>query len=877
MKADILREKYLDFFKSKKHKVVLSDSLIPVDDPTVLFTPAGMNQFKKQFMGFNAGFTRAVSSQRCLRTDDLDKVGKTAVHHTFFEMLGNFSFGDYFKDEAIQWAWEFLIEELKIPQERLWVSVYQEDSEAYLIWKDKVGIPKERIVKLGDHDNFWPADAKEKGPNGPCGPCSEIFYDFGEDVGCGEKVCDPSCSCGRFAEIWNLVFTQYNRKDGGILEPLPKKNIDTGMGLERLTAVMQGVKNNFQTELFQPIVKEIEDRGQRTEDREKENLLYAVSDHIRAVVFSIYDGVIPSNEARGYVIRKIIRKSLMHLRALEVKLPFLYKLVPVVSQVMLKPYPELRERQENITQIILSEEKAFIATLETSDKILSDKFSDKKNSQEDILGVLAFELYDTNGVPFEITKDWLSKNKFSFKEEKLETCFSSCMEEQKARSKQKSAMKGDVFGLSHAHLAVKKTNFLGYKSFSGTAKLLKILTGKSQGKKIKEGEEAVVILDKTCFYPESGGQVGDTGLIIKGKNIFEVLSTQKVDKVILHHGRVKKGSFKLLDQVTAEVDQKRRMDIARNHTTTHLLQAALRKVLGEHIRQQGSLVSEEKLRFDFSHFKAITGEELSRIEEEVNKNILEAVSLEVKEMPIAMAKKKGALAFFGEKYEDKVRMVSVADVSRELCGGTHLDNTAQAGSFKIIHESSVASGVRRIEAVTGLASYKAFKKEEELLGDLAQTFNVNQESLKIAAQKSLARVKELEKELSANKMTNLKSGIDQIINSACEINGVKFIGASLDNLDIQLLRKNMDLVKEKTNNAVVALASATAGKVFLVIGVTSDIAGTKFDANMIIKQVGQFIGGSGGGRADFAQAGGTKPENIDLVFDQIKKIMGNLQ
>ncbi|MBM3245356.1 MAG: alanine--tRNA ligase, partial [Candidatus Omnitrophica bacterium] len=480
MTADTLRAKFLAFFKAKKHKVAESDSLVPKDDPTVLFTPAGMNQFKKQFLGVITDFTRAATSQRCLRTDDLEKVGKTPVHHTFFEMLGNFSFGDYFKDDAITWAWEFLTEELKIDKNKLWVSVYKDDEEAYKVWLDKIGVPKEKIIKLGDHDNFWPADAKELGPNGPCGPCSEIFFDFGENTGCREKVCDPSCSCGRFAEIWNLVFTQYNRRDGGALEPLPKKNIDTGMGLERLAAVMQGVQNNFETELFQPIIQEIARNAVRSPNIKSIDA-YAVADHIRAIVFAIYDGVMPSNESRGYVIRKLIRKSALHLRPFGIKGAFLYKLVPILAEIMKTPYPELKERQEDIAQVILAEEKAFLTTLNSSEALFKEKFKEvSKKKNKELAGKIAFQLYDTYGVPFELTKDWADKNGIDISSEE----FGKELEAQKSRSKLLSAMKGDVFDIKELHLGAKETKFLGYKAEESRSKILKLVKDGAPVKKI---------------------------------------------------------------------------------------------------------------------------------------------------------------------------------------------------------------------------------------------------------------------------------------------------------------------------------------------------------------------------------------------------------
>jgi len=873
MTADILRQKFLDFFKGKKHKVVDSDLLVPKDDPTVLFTPAGMNQFKKQFLGHLTGFTRAATSQRCLRTDDLDKVGKTPSHHTFFEMLGNFSFGDYFKDEAISFAWEFLTQELKIKEGKLWVSVYKGDDESYNIWKEKIKVPVNKIVKLGDKENFWPSEAKTKGPNGPCGPCSEIFFDLGSSVGCGKSDCDPSCGCGRFPEIWNLVFTQFNRKADGKLEPLPKKNIDTGMGLERLAAVMQGVPNNFETDLFQPIVKEITVSQKSRATNEKE-LIYALADHIRAVTFAIYDGVLPSNEGRGYVVRKIIRKSALHLRILGIKNAFLYKLVPVVSEIMKCPYPDLDKRKENIAQIILAEENNFISTLGSSSVLFKEKFKDLPKKQDPIkAGMLAFQLYDTYGVPLELTTDWLDENGIKFSQ----NAFDKELEEQKSRSKLQSAMKGDVFDIKDLHLTATRTNFSGYSKYETKAKILKIIKDNIPVKKITKGEETKVILDKTVFYPESGGQVGDTGELIKGKNIFQVTDTQKLDKVIVHKGIVKEGSFKVGDELKSCVDIERRQSIGRNHTATHLLQAALRKVLGVHVQQQGSLVAKDKLRFDFTHFKALTGEEINRVEEIVNGYIMDNKCLSMKEMPLSAAKKTGALAFFGEKYESKVRVVSIPEVSKELCGGTHLDSTGQIGLFKITQEGSVASGVRRIEAVTGRTAYKIIKEEEDIVSSVASLLGVPKDKIIQELDKRLAKFKELEKRLNSQILDIATSNIDVLVEKAQIVNGIKVITTVLEGLSMDLLRKNVDLIKEKTNNAVIALGSQYEGRALLIMGLTEDLRQKGLDASKLIREVAGFIGGSGGGRKDFAQAGGSNPENLEKAFQELKNIIGNLK
>jgi alanyl-tRNA synthetase len=868
MKADILRDKFLEFFKSQKHKIVESDSLVPKDDPTVLFTPAGMNQFKKQFLGLITDFRRAASSQRCLRTDDLDKVGKTDYHHTFFEMLGNFSFGDYFKEEAIAWAWEFLTQELKISADKLWVSVYKDDDEAFNIWKEKINIAPEKILKLGDKENFWPSQAKEKGPNGPCGPCSEIFFDQGSGKGCKRQDCTPACDCGRFIEVWNLVFTQFNRKEGGILEPLPQKNIDTGMGLERLAAVMQGVSNNFQTDLFQPLVKEIISCAQQKKNSNED--IYAISDHIRAIVFSIYDGVLPSNEARGYVVRKLIRKSILCLRNLGIKEPFLFKLVPIAADVMKNPYPELVRRRENISDVILAEEKNFINTLNSSDTLLKEKYASfGSDSDPDAAGVIAFQLYDTYGIPLALTTNWLKKHNIPISQEAFERELNA----QKSRSKSQSAMQGDVFSVKEAQLKdIPETKFLGYGKNVNSARILKILKDNQEAQEISQGEEAKIVLDQTVFYAESGGQIGDKGIIEDNNNIFEVLDTQRLNKVILHIGKVKQGSFKKGDSVQAKVDIERRLAIARNHTATHLLQAALRKVLGLHVQQQGSLVAEDRLRFDFTHFRDIKKEELDRIEEIVNEFIIQNHPVEKKEMTLSQARECGALAFFAEKYEDNVRVVSVDDISKELCGGTHLDNTGSIGLFKIIHEGSVASGIRRIEAATGFGAYKMIKAEGDVLGEVSEILNTPQEKITQELEKRLKQTKDLEKQLSSQRLNNVKFSLDNLIKEGIEINGVKIIAEMINDADMDLLRKTADLIRQKAPKVVAALGSEISGRASLVV--TTNLESV--DASSLIKEIGTEIGGSGGGRKDFAQAGGNKPENIKKALDKFKKLAREL-
>lgn len=849
MKSAELRTRFLDFFKEKKHRIVESDSLVPRDDPTVLFTPAGMNQFKKEFMGFDAGFKRAATCQRCLRTDDLDKVGRTSGHHTFFEMLGNFSFGDYFKKQAIGWAWEFLTGVLGLSPQLLWVSVYKDDEEAYDIWKKEIRVPVGKIVRLGDKENFWPSEAKQKGPNGPCGPCSEIFYDQGAQTGCRKPGCSPACDCGRFLEVWNLVFTQYNRLEDGRLEPLPNKNIDTGMGLERLCAVMQGVSNNFETDLFVPVVKEIVRRVPRAPGQKE--ALYAVSDHLRAVTFCLYDGVHASNEGRGYVVRKLIRKSILALRSQGIEQPFFYTLVPVVARIMEPAYPELKERQEMIAQAILSEEKNFCAMLDSSPALLEEKFAGMKKKDPEKAGTIAFTLYDTYGLPVELTRKWLADKGMAMSD----TAFESELSRQKERSKLGSSMKGDVFGSSVFDYGAGSTVFSGYKNRECRATVLNLVVTAEgvprAAKKISAGDKAVLILDKSVFYAESGGQVGDKGLIKKGKSVFRVEDTQKSGKVVLHMGTVEHGSFKKADEVSALVDAERRLAVARNHTATHMLQAALRQVLGAHVKQQGSLVAQDRLRFDFTHFKKVSDEELSRVEDLINKEILADHPLVSRPMSLAEAKKSGALAFFGEKYSGTVRVVAVGSFSRELCAGTHLDSTGQVGIFRIVSEGSVAGGIRRIEAVTGSTAYALIKEREQTLSE--------------ELRKKDEQIKELQRCAGSRKQEGITSSAENILKKAEPLKGnVQYIFEVIDNADMNSLRSGVDLVKAKSPaRTVVVIGSRLADdKALVVAGVTQDLIERGFSAVDFVNQICRHIGGKGGGRPDFAQGGGSDPSKF---------------
>lgn len=849
MNTDTLRQKYLNFFAGKGHKIVPSGSLVPLDDPTVLFTSAGMAQFKKEFLGQVTDVRRAASCQRCLRTDDLEKVGVTSAHHTFFEMLGNFSFGDYFKEEAISWAWEFLLDELAINPRVLWVSVYQEDEEAYRIWKNKIKFPESRIVKLGPKENFWPANAIEDGPNGPCGPCSEIFFDYGKDAGCKRPDCDPGCSCGRFVEIWNLVFTQFNRKDNGVLEPLPNKNIDTGMGLERMASVLQGVKSNFEIDIFKPIITEIISFAGSSP---RNQLLYAIADHIRAVTFAIYDGVMPSNEQRGYVVRKLIRKAELHGQAMGIKEPFLHKLAPAVAEVFVKTYPELKSGINSIVDIIHDEEKLFTVTLKDAPRILKEEFKAPASSS----GHIAFKLYDTYGIPLEITKSWAQEKGIEINEEE----FREDLRQQKERSKKASKISEGIFVSSGLDLGVKESKFLGYRGLSvDSAKILRIIKDSKMVKQALAGESCQIILDKTPFYGESGGQIGDRGRIIKGKSVFSVEDTLSQDKVIIHCGRQDSGKLKAGDLVNCAVDRDFRQAAARAHTATHLLQWALREVLGAGIRQAGSLVEQDRLRFDFIYTQKVSHEDLLRVEELVQKRILNGDTVAVKEMPLARAKKVKALAFFEEKYASKVRLVDIGGYSKELCGGTHLVNSSSIGLFKIVSEGSIAKGIRRIEALCGELAWKRVREDEEkLLSQLQDKMN------------SLGR---MEKELARLKSESFSSSVGALVENSENLNGIKLICNKYPNVEAQGLRKIADLIRSKAPSYAACLAAYGEKGAQVIIGFSEDLVKKGFLANEIIKDVAKEINGSGGGRPQMAQAGSSDAQGIDRAIAAFKEIV----
>lgn len=878
--TDELRQRFLKFFASKNHKIYPSDSLVPKDDPTLLFTSAGMNQFKQQFLNQPASFRRRATCQKCLRTADLDKVGKTNFHHTFFEMLGNFSFGDYFKEEAIALAWEFLTKKLGLPEDRLWVSVYEKDEETYKIWRDKVGITPGKIIKLGAKENFWPANAPIEGPNGPCGPCSEIFYDQGRHVGCARPDCSPACDCGRFVETWNLVFTQFDRKGENELGPLPNKNIDTGMGLERMAAVLQGKPNNFEIDIFKPIVDEIEKFAASAPNR---RTCYTIADHIRAVTFAIFDGTLPSNDERGYVIRKLIRRAVWHGRALDIKKVFLYKIVHIVAKVMKGAYPEIENKREEIARVVKAEEKRFHKTLERAIRFAEDIIDDinKQFGKGQLSGEDAFRLYDTYGLPLEMLENIASVRGVELDKQGFERE----LELQRKSSRQGAAFEGSVFvGNLVSKYKLKPTKFIGEEHDTVKTKVLNLFKDEQSLEQAKEADEVRIVLEATPFYGESGGQVGDRG-VIKNKNATaQVLGAQKVDQTILHVAKITKGVIKAGDNIEARIDVQRREAIANNHTATHLLQAALRKGLGEHIRQAGSWVGPDKLRFDFTHFQALTKRELKRIEELVNKEIKQDKRLDVLKMSFEESQRMGALAFFGDKYQEKVRAIKIGDVSLELCGGTHVPSTGRIKMFKIISESSVASGIRRIEALTARAAQGFLKEQAGQVKELARTIGCIEDKLPEFVEGLSHRLKKLDKRLENQRLNSFKTRIDKIISDAPEVSGIRVIAQEIRDADMKFLRLIADLLRQKVTPSVVVLASVVAEeKVLVICALTSDLPPQGLDAVRIICPIASDVGGSGGGRADFAQAGGREPSGLkrglrkleEIVREELKHSEGN--
>lgn len=856
MKSAEIRDAFLKYFESKGHSIVPSSSLIPGNDPTLLFTNAGMVQFKDVFLGADKrNYSRATSSQRCVRAggkhNDLENVGYTARHHTFFEMLGNFSFGDYFKHDAIKFAWEFLTVVLQIPKERLWVTAHISDDEAAEIWIKEVGISPDRISRL-DEDNFW-----QMGDTGPCGPCTEIFYDHGEDIAGGPPGSEND-HLDRYIEVWNVVFMQYERQVDGSLVALPKPSVDTGMGLERIAAVMQHVHNNYEIDLFQHLLKAA---AVATGCGDMENKsLRVIADHIRSCSFLISDGVMPSNEGRGYVLRRIIRRAVRHGHQLGQKQPFFYQIVKALAEVMGEAYPELNHRQAQIERVLLLEEEQFEKTLDKGIGVLEEALS--KLSNNVIPGQVAFTLYDTYGFPLDLTNDIAREKNLTIDLEGYE----ACMQQQRTRARAAGAFKVDY---TAAGLDLPATEFLGYSSFTESGKVLTLLKDTVKVERLAEGEEGVIVLDRTPFYAESGGQAGDCGYLSVGATRIEVRDCHKQSTSHLHVVRVLQGSVSIGDVVNATIDEHVRQASALHHSATHLLHAALRKLLGEHVTQKGSLVDSERLRFDFSHFEAITADQLKAIETLVNDQIRANSAVVTELCDMDQAKTKGAMALFGEKYGDSVRVLTMGDgFSVELCGGTHVKRTGDIGLFRITSESGVAAGVRRIEAITGAKALALFDKVERLVDSSAQVVKANRDNLVDKLEQLVAHNRKLEKDLTLLKAKLATSGGGDLLSQAQDVAGIKVLVLNLEGADAKSLRESVDLFKNKLGSAVVLLATVEDGKVALIAGVTQD-ATHKIKAGDLMRFVAEQLGGKGGGRPDMAQGGGTDVAGLELALASV--------
>ncbi len=870
MTSSEIREKFLAYFKDKGHACPPSASLVP-GDPTVLFTVAGMVQFKPYFLGLGQKpFTRAATSQKCIRTNDIDNVGFTPRHHTFFEMLGNFSFGDYFKQEAITWAWDFLTNVCNLDKEKLWVTIYKDDDEAFKIWHEQVGLPNKKIIRMGEKTNFW-----TMGETGPCGPCSEILYDKGPVA--GKPDLGPDEDEDRYLEVWNLVFTQYDRQADGSLSSLPQKNIDTGMGLERLTAVIQQVPSNFDTDLFQPIIQNIATAStlRYGKDDKHDSSMRVIADHVRSAVFLITDGVLPGNEGRGYVLRRVLRRALRHGKLLGLNDLFLYTLVPVVVDLMGGYYPEIKQRQDHATAIIKSEEERFQHTLDAGLARLNDVMAEvKKQNRLVIPGDKIFQLYDTFGFPMDLTREIALEHKLSLDE----AGFEKAMEQQRQRARHAWAGSGDraiapVIRELTAKLPV--TEFLGYLQLKAEADIKAMVKGDQAVDQAQAGDRVMVVLDRTPFYAESGGQVADLGQLVGSDAIMDVEDVQKLPEGhVLHMGVIKGGTLHLQTKVQAVVHNEERAATARNHTATHLLHAALRQVLGSHVEQAGSEVRSDGFRFDFSHFQPVSLNEIDHIEDIVNRKIIDNISVQTVELSVEEAKAKGAMALFGEKYGDWVRMVQVDDFSKELCGGTHVTATGDIGMLRVVNETGVAAGIRRIEGVTGEGAYREVKQEQKILRDLSSTMRASQTELAERLEKVLARVKELEKENEKLQIRQTASGLDELMQNVRQVSGIKLLTAKLKGFNTNALRTAVDNLKDKLGSGVIVLANEDSGKVTLIAAATKDIAGKRVHAGNIIRQVAKTVGGSGGGRPDFAQAGGKDVSKLDEALGQVEAVVG---
>ncbi|MDR0634207.1 MAG: alanine--tRNA ligase [Azoarcus sp.] len=865
MKSAEIREKFLEFFASRGHRVVASSSLVPHDDPTLLFTNAGMNQFKDVFLGFDKRpYSRATTSQKCVRAggkhNDLENVGYTARHHTFFEMLGNFSFGDYFKRDAISYAWELLTGVFRLPKEKLYVTVYAEDDEAYGIWTKEIGLAPERVIRIGDNkgaryasDNFW-----MMGDTGPCGPCTEIFYDHGPDIP-GGLPGTPEEDGDRYIEIWNNVFMQFNRDEAGVMHPLPRPSVDTGMGLERISAVLQGAHSNYDIDLFQALIRAA---ARETSDADMASpSLKVLADHIRACAFLVADGVIPGNEGRGYVLRRIIRRAIRHGYKLGARAAFFHRLVPDLVAEMGAAYPELSAGEGRIVEILKTEEERFFATIENGMAILEAELAALEARQITLFdGETAFKLHDTYGFPLDLTADVCREHDVQVDAGAFDAAMARQKEQARAAGKFRMSANLDYRGAN--------TTFHGYDTLETAGKILALYKDGAPVAQLNEGDLGVVVLDDTPFYAESGGQAGDRGEL-KGAGLFAVEDTQKIQAAVFgHHGIVKTGTLRLGDEVAASVDAAARAATARNHSVTHLMHKALREVLGTHVQQKGSQVDPEKTRFDFAHHAPLTAAEIRAVEEKVNAEILANTATEAVVMPLEDAQKSGATMLFGEKYGDSVRVLTIG-ASKEFCGGTHVARSGDIGLFKIVAEGGVAAGIRRVEAVTGLNALHYTQTQEGRVADIAALLKAQPDDVagRVAALQDNARA--LEKELNRLKSKLAGSRIDELIAQAVDVRGLKVLAAALDGADAAGLREAVDKLKDKLNSAAIVLASVKDGKVTLIAGVTADQTG-RIKAGELVNFVARQVGGKGGGRADMAQAGGTAPENLPAALASVK-------
>lgn len=861
-----LREKYLSFFESKGHLRLKSFSLVPHNDKSLLLINSGMAPMKKYFTGeVTPPSKRVTTCQKCIRTPDLERVGHTARHGTYFEMLGNFSFGDYFKNEAIPWAWEFLTKTLEIPENLLWPSVYEEDDEAYAIWRDKIGVPEAHIVRLGKEDNFW-----EHG-TGPCGPCSEIYFDRGEKYGCGSPDCKPGCDCDRYMEIWNNVFSQFNNMGDGTYTELTHKNIDTGMGLERLACVMQGVDNMFEVDTIRSILNTVCRISGKEYGRNAENdiSIRAITDHARAATFMISDGIMPSNEGRGYVLRRLIRRAARHGRMLGIERPFLTEMCDAVIRENGEAYPELREKEELIKKVLSTEETAFSRTI---DQGLSMLDALMKNGGQ-LSGEDAFRLYDTYGFPLDLTKDILAEKGMTVDEETFDRLMQKQRETARNGRKAADAESWKSDGVALAGLSA--TEFTGYTENTASAEIVAILKDGQSVQSLSEDEKATLVLNRTCFYAESGGQVGDTGVISRGGSEFTVENTAKnASGVFLHTGTLHGGCLSVGETVTAEINRERRDAIRRNHTAAHLLQAGLRRVLGVHVEQAGQLVNEKAVRFDFTHFAALSAEELRRVEDFVNGAILSAVEVISREMPIEEARKLGAMALFGEKYGKTVRVVSAGDLSIEFCGGTHVTNTAQIGLFHIVSESGIAAGVRRIEAVTGANVLALLIHQNQLLEQAGQPVKCrNTEELPAKVAALAAENKEKEKKIEALQREIAAAALNTVLQKAEPIGKIRLVSAVLEGKTPDEIRSMAEKVKNDSKDAVAAFAGIAGGKLNFCIACGSDAAAAGVHAGKLVREAAAVCGGNGGGRPDFAMAGGKDFSKAAEALERVRTLL----